>query len=705
MTSWVTWVVFVVVAAALGVVATHFSVRTVRYFTAGTALILIVAVTGYGLTRPWLAPRDLETAFAWGADGIAAALFHPLWMGHQVPQPGRVGWTVITLLVAIGYRQLEARAYRQQAPVLDTSQLDQGQPSIPADGPDGAAGGGPASALTDGQRHDQLAAELKFRLAAMEVRSPAILPGGSRSDGLASIAEDSGVTGAGLAGAIIRFLGLLWPGPRRWQLRIWVEPPASAAGPASGGAVAADDETRVTVELDNPRAGVTLASKTVAASNLNEAASMVAGYVARQVFAQDPATPPWVYGAADGHDLGALLVARQERVYAQNWDSVRNSRLAQIRILQTVTAGNRCAGVVRYELAQLHDLGSNHLTALWQHALNREQYPRFFRGRYRLAMSLEMAANPGLTFGNPAAVKYMLNEVLAVLHRCGLTTTASCEDAGPDGGIVASDHVRGHYRICDALSLELLQAALAEARAVQRQLRFLAVWGAGIRHRDERAVWRPHRRLRVRQAFRDGAYVAELLIATRIQLNAAGSWPAVRPAGYRHALRVTAAITGDAAPIEAVLRAGAAGTAPAAAAMPPGGPGTHGRPPAAPRERVRLLPWLRYTASWQAAYNTACLYSVLAQYGRAGEDRIIMALQRAIDSPESEMERPYDWINYDPDFLPLKLSRPGEYQAFKKFLRDQKRKDYPPRRPGKDEPSEDGDANSDDSPSLRAVKG
>src|SRR5207248_5375953 len=95
-------------------------------------------------------------------------------------------------------------------------------------------------------------------------------------------------------------------------------------------------------------------------------------------------------------------IALQERVYAENWYSVRSSRLAQIKILQIVTGGNRCAGVVRYELALLHDLGSYHLTALRMHAINREQYPRFFRGRYRLGMSLEMAANRGLTFANPA---------------------------------------------------------------------------------------------------------------------------------------------------------------------------------------------------------------------------------------------------------------------------------------------------------------
>jgi len=124
-----------------------------------------------------------------------------------VSGPGRAGWVVIVVLLVLGYRALEAWALHWQAPQLDTSKLGRGQPSI---APDGGAGAS-ADGLTDGQRHDLLAAEVEFRLAAMEVRAPAILPGGSRSAGLATIAEASGFSAGGLAGAIIRFFGLLWP--------------------------------------------------------------------------------------------------------------------------------------------------------------------------------------------------------------------------------------------------------------------------------------------------------------------------------------------------------------------------------------------------------------------------------------------------------------------------------------------------------------
>jgi hypothetical protein len=336
-------------------------------------------------------------------------------------------------------------------------------------------------------------------------------------------------------------------------------------------------------------------------------------------------------------------------------------------------------------------LGRNHLTALRLHAVNREQFPRFFRGRYRLAMSLEMAANRGLTFTNAAAVKYMLTETLSVMHRCGLTTRAFCED----GDLVPSEAGQGHYRLSDALCLDLLQAARSELRVIKRQLRMPVLLWATLTRRNERAVWRPYRRLWVRQSFRDGASVADLLIAVRIILNDSSPQPHMKPSAYRPALRVVAALTGDSAPVEALLR----GERRPASDWPQG---------RAPGEQVRRLPWLRRTASWQAAYNAACLYSALAQHGLVDEGRVVTCLQRAIDSRETEMERAYDWIAYDPDFLPLKNSPPGQFPAFKKFLRDCRRRDYPRLpRPSEAVGYEDGDdADEPDAgpaPGLRAT--
>jgi hypothetical protein len=89
---------------------------------------------------------------------------------------------------------------RWQPPTVDTSCLDGDQPGAQ----DSGAPGGPGEAITDGQRPDGFVAELRFRLRAVEVRTPAILPGDTMPNALASIAESSGIDGGGLAGAIIR---------------------------------------------------------------------------------------------------------------------------------------------------------------------------------------------------------------------------------------------------------------------------------------------------------------------------------------------------------------------------------------------------------------------------------------------------------------------------------------------------------------------
>jgi hypothetical protein len=750
MTSWVVWAAAVVVAGLIGFTSTHFSVRTLRYVTAGTVIAVLVAVTAYGQTPAGgRVPPDLETAFAFGADRLSAAWFRPLWTlwaSPHTPAPGRLGWSVIAVALLLGYRQAEKWALRRQAPELDTTKLTAGQPSIAGDGSgDGSGGGG----LTAGQRHDWLAAEVKFRLAAVDVYAPPVLPGGTRSDGLASIAEASGVSGAGLAGAIIRFAGALWPSARRYELSVWVEgAPQGEPRPAQGTQTTAIAQaraavtaigrggaerarrtpvnpTRVTVEIDEPRTGGTVASKTIVAAGIDDAASMVAGYVARQMFARDPASPPWCYGAADGRDLGALVLARQERVYVESADDVQASRRRQIELLQNVTGADRCAGVVRYELAQLEDLERDHLAALRLHAMNREQYPRFFRGTYRLCMSLEMIADPEFPVSFPASARSMLDETLDILYRAGLSDTDVCgphdihlknEGNAWRGG---TEQDKGPHVLSHELRETLLDAARRELRLIRRQLSLPATAWNTVWRRDERTVWRPYWRTARRQEFRDGVCVAELLIAVKHRLNEkylvekerarAGAAPAGdqrrartrrrrprtgRGAGFaercwqRKGLQVVTAIVGNAATVRTVLwepfdawpSAGHGGVTVVpgpdlpAEAIPEAVARSAWIPPT--RDRVRWLPWQARTASWQAAYNTACLYAVLVQQGLADEEQVIASLRRVVNNRDSGLERPHDWISNDPDFEPL-LRDDSPFAKVRSFREALERRDYP----------------------------
>ena len=142
---------------------------------------------------------------------------------------------------------------------------------------------------------------------------------------------------------------------------------------------------------------------------------------------------------------------------------------------------------------------------------------------------------------------------------------------------------------------------------------------------------------------------------------------------------MVSAVVGDSTAVRTVLRApfGAwrvAGRRGAGQAAPdrPAAPGWV--PPT--RDRARWLPWQARTASWQAAYNTACLYAVLAQQGLADEDQVVASLRRVVLNRDSGMERPHDWISNDPDFAPL-LRHDSPYRKVRAFLEAQERRDYP----------------------------
>jgi hypothetical protein len=638
MNSGLAWLIFAAVAALLGAVGYHFSLRTLRWVALVVALATGVYLTVYGLTLPAQKPGSLSGAFARGADTLSSALIRPLSPGHHVPVPGRIGWLVIVVLLVLGYRGLEAWALLRQAPGLDVSALT-------SDRQDDAAQAGRDPAQTGRRRHEWLVAELKFRLPAVEVRSPSILPGGSRPNGLASIAEATGVTGAGLAGAIIRFFGMVWPNPSRIQVRAWVE--------RTPGRASIDDVTRVTVGLADPRSGASIATKTLAAGSLDDTSALVAGYVAQHVFARDRTVPPWSTSATDGADLAALLRARQVRSYPQSRSNIRGAWDRQVEILEGVARGNLCAGVVRYELAQLYDLTGRHSEALLLHAINREQYPRFYRGRYRLAMSLEMLANPesGLDEIDTTTVK----EALRILGRCGVT--------GNDVG----DGVRhaGQAGLPDGLRLCLLTAARHELQAIERYLTWRhIIWGSFWR-RNERAVLGPYRWPRHRQAFHDGVRVALLLVAVRLALMpGADSEGNLRHAGM--IARIAAAISADSEDFARALHGFPVKTA--------------RRRPITTRLRTRRRPWQCSTPSWPAAYNLACVYAALAACAVRKTEldplvaKVVRSLEFAVCNPECEMERPSEWIGSDPDFSWLVREK---NTCFTAFLNDQRKRDYP----------------------------
>ena len=635
MSSWLVWGVFAIAAVLLGWIGYHFTVRTLRFVTAGFALAVAMLVTRYGVTHPAGAPTDLVNAFTRGMDTLCTAFLQPLLGGHLLAHGGVV-WLVIIAVLVFAYRELEVWAMHWQPPAVDMSALGRNRP--------GRALAGPGDDGPDLQReHDQLVAELRFRLPAVEVRAPSVLPGAATANGLASVAENSDTAVSGLAGAVIRLAGMLWPNPRRYQVRIWVE-----AVDRQGAANGLEKARKVTVDLEDPQTGGSIATKTLVADDLDQAAEVVAAYVARQIFKADPTTPAWSVGSFDGGDLAALLSVQQLRVSTECGKNDSCVRRRKIGILKKEVCNSYSAGVARHELALLQDLEGDHMAALSLYAINREQYPRFYRSRYRLGMSLEMIANPAFEIGGEA--ESMLKEILGRLDRCGVTDDAACTCE-----IVGERLWAG--------SAELLKAAKNELRACRRQLMLWRIVWATFWHRDERAIRMPHWRLRERQRFHDGACVAELLVTVRQSLNGERCRFRDRMLA-RRAIRITTAITGDSTTIRKVLK-----NSPL--------PCTDVPQPGKNSTKTRWLPWQCRTPSWQAAYNTACLYAALEDRGKAPRgamtERVVASLRRVVDDRDCDMERPSDWISKDPDFSSLKASS----GIFSHFLNAQRQIDYP----------------------------
>ena len=109
MSSWLVWGVFAIAAVLLGWIGYHFTVRTLRFVTAGFALAVAMLVTRYGVTHPGGAPTDLVNAFARGMDKLCTAFLQPL-LGGQLLAHGRVVWLVIIAVLVFAYRELEVWA-------------------------------------------------------------------------------------------------------------------------------------------------------------------------------------------------------------------------------------------------------------------------------------------------------------------------------------------------------------------------------------------------------------------------------------------------------------------------------------------------------------------------------------------------------------------------------------------------------------------
>ncbi len=486
------WAGLLLILVVLGLIARGFSRRTFRIAVLVTVLAGAIGVSWYGLAtwygrahrgRP---PGSFDAA----ADRTGGRLEHGM-LGSLLPGghhvlPGIGGWIVLLVLLGAVLAFFDRMCTRREQPRVQVSQTLAAQ--VMAD--------------SDAQEPESQAAvteRLQFRLPAVEVRKPAVMPGGSTLENLAVVVSESGVQGSKTTAALMRMIRALQAQPRAYEARLLVERCDDA-----GQTCPRRPKLRITVDLRNIRSEQSVVVRTLPPCTPPEAAEKVAGFTARQVFWEDAATPSWAVGSANGEDLSAYLLARQRSPQGGTFWDCYTCRQGQRELLEGAVKHSPNAGAVQYDLACLCDLDGDNLESLLLHLDNRVHHPRFLRGRYRLAMSLSMLSTPdwferewcGVCAWPPAdppvadssrnreAVK---DDIIRTLRRSGMLRRLRDEDEQrkaltgvPERGAEAP----GSAELAQLALLRLAQQEFRDYRASLRPWRL--AWSA-FRNRPERA--------------------------------------------------------------------------------------------------------------------------------------------------------------------------------------------------------------------------
>lgn len=644
------WLALALIAVLLGGVAYWFSRRTYRLTAVGAIVLGCAAVTVYGNGIGFQPANYLDALQAGGN-----ALAHDM-LGHLVP--GLAGWLALLVLAVGLLAAFDTLATRRQQPGVQVGDVPE-----PPRGPEGAAAAAPVQAALAARR--ALTEELKFRLPAVQVRAPASMPGGSRLESLATVVSDSGVQGAKVTAAVMLAVRALEAKPRTYQVNTFVEHCR-----ADGTLDVNGKFLQITVDLRDVRTGQSLAARVLRPCPPDEAAEMVAGFTARQVFREDVTTPDWAVGSLDGEDLSAYLLTREMRPAGRTYADLYGCRQRQRERLEDAVCRSTNSGLVQYELAAIYDLDGQTMDSLALNLENRLLHPRFLRARYRVAMSLSMLAgetpfaqwlDAGQGVGppgegeDPASVRA---DIIRKLRWAGMLRGLTARELSQAGLTAEAAIRRRGQRETRAAREQLLAGLLAVPRPAGGQARLLLLL---LAHREFAAY---RRRLRA---------TALLWCALRHRAERAASLDLLRssPAWWRHPRRRLWATAIGQEIVAARL------------CLLTRNPAQADQELAAARQRVRQRlglgrtldegrPWPFGVVPWQAVYNAACLYALPAPGPQEADDAVQM-LRLAISDPACELDRPSEWISADPDLRALR-----GHPAFDDFIREQARRDFLP---------------------------
>jgi hypothetical protein len=620
--AYIDWPVLVAVLAALGWAGYQFSRRTYRIAALAAVIASVVALTEYGAASS--AASNFIDAFTAGSKDVIETMLNPLVAGTHSFPPGVVGWVVLLVLIVgvlVCFDTWSARREQPRVEVADPPAAEQGN--------------------SDLEDRRAITEELRFRLPAVYVRTPATMPGGLTLDNLATMVSGSEVKGGKVAAALMQIVHALEGKPRTYEARLYVE-----SCTPDGELTEKGSHRRLTVDLQNARTGQAIAVQMLPACLRKNGAEQAAGFAARQVFRDDPSTPCWAVGSRDGQDLAAYLLSREICAEGRAPEQLYASRQLRRHVLEQAVKDSPAPGLVGYDLAAMYDLDGEYLNSLKLHLRNRVHYPRFRAGRYRLAITLSALA--GLDFGiqrqerepadgaAPGEVHEVRAEIARSLEQSGLLNRLT-----PDERAALRGNPWAENKDRVAVNRALLHLAKQELSACQRAEGTISILWNAFFHRRERASllpllrdnmrWLHPRRRKLASSFAM-AIVQQRLALLELEESAAND--SLREAREK-AMRSLAVAKGE------------AGLA----------------------ERV----------PWQAVYNAACLFAVAAP-GQVPSDenayQAVRLLRLAIDDPACDLERPSEWIAMDPDLRSLRT-----YIGFSDFIKEQAAKDFAPSRP------------------------
>ncbi|MGZ3391449.1 MAG: hypothetical protein ACXVCF_17895 [Isosphaeraceae bacterium] len=641
--AYIDWGALVLIMFLLGWAARKFSRHMYRLAVLSVVVASVVLLTLYGKNDD----KDLIDAFAGGSRSVIESVTGPIVPihAHYI-----VAWAVLLVLGAGFLILFDGWSAGREQPQVDI-------PTAPV--PASASGSKARNPDLDDRR--VLTEELRFRLPAVYVRRPATMPGGARLDNLATIAEESEVKYGKLTAALMRLVHALEASPRIYLVRCFVERCKPDGRESKDG-----DFRRVSVDIQDARTGESVATHMLSPCRWAEASERVAGFAARQVFRDDPSTPAWAVGSRDGQDLSAYLLSREMCASTSSLRDLRQCRGRQRKKLENAVMVTPASGAIGYELAAMCDLDGDYLKSLLLHLQNRAQHPRFWAGRYRLAMSLSALAWL-IRYEQRDALGKRFSDQLDRVNQVDLIRRLAS---------VSSLRTHALLRRLPAMTRKILQECMGTILA----------GGNSPNDNDARAALLKLARLELR-AYRRAAGTLRLFWnafwhrsqrASLLQI-CRSKWRGYHPRRQR----LTASIAIKIAERRCELLTGDAGLGPIAALSL--------------RMRMRLSDkdaleaeraWalrricpdrqyskLRTRVPWQAAYNTACLFAIPRGYNsKPGDDEVrtaIQLLRLAVSDQDCDLEHPSEVIANDPAFFAL-----GDDGGFRKFVVDLATRDF-----------------------------